>query len=47
MAKNDHRLAILVGVTAGIVLGLNLLALIKGFEGGLIGVLRELLQRLH
>lgn len=48
MTKNEHGMAvILFGVLAGIIVGLHLLTVMKGFEGGLIEVLRELLLRLQ
>lgn len=40
-------ISLLIGVIAGVFVGLNILAMIKGFSGGLTEVLRELSQRLR
>lgn len=45
--ENIVLFSILFGVMAGAFVGLNILAMIKGFSGGLIEVLRELSLRFH
>lgn len=46
-SQNDFMLlcSLLIGVIVGAFVGLNILAMVKGFEGGLIGALRELSLR--